>query len=234
MTRRTPIFADGIQDDVLTNLAKIGDLKVISRTSVMPYRGQTPNIREIGKALNVATILEGSVRREGKRVRINVQLIDAVTDKHLWAQIYDRELTDVFAIQSELAQEIASALKATLSLRRTTRIEKKANGKRRGLPALSRGARNLRPAGSAPRRRGPRRIALRKSDPARSRFRAGARAPGARRKLELLRHRARGRRGPRKRGRRRTKPSVFSPIFRRPIWRWVTCITMWIAITKRP
>lgn len=108
-------FADGIQDDVLTNLAKISDLKVISRTSVMPYRGQTHNIREIGKALNVATILEGSVRREGQRVRINVQLIDASNDRHLWAQIYDRELTDVFAIQSELAQEIASALKATLA-----------------------------------------------------------------------------------------------------------------------
>ena len=76
-------FADGIQDDILTNLARIGDLKVISRTSVMPYRGQTHNVREIGKALDVATILEGSVRREGKRVRINVQLIDASNDKHL-------------------------------------------------------------------------------------------------------------------------------------------------------
>ena len=108
-------FADGIQDDILTNLARIGELKVISRTSVMPYRGQTHNVREIGKALGVATILEGSVRREGKRVRINVQLIDASNDKHMWAQVYDRELTDVFAIQSELAREIASALKATLS-----------------------------------------------------------------------------------------------------------------------
>jgi TolB-like protein/Flp pilus assembly protein TadD len=118
-------FADGIQDDVLTNLAKISDLKVISRTSVMPYRGQTHNIREIGKALNVATILEGSVRRDGKRVRINVQLIDASNDRHLWAQVYDRELTDVFAIQSELAQEIASALKATLSPGEQEQIERK-------------------------------------------------------------------------------------------------------------
>jgi TolB-like protein/Flp pilus assembly protein TadD len=118
-------FADGIQDDVLTNLAKISDLRVISRTSVLPYRGQTHNIREIGKALNVATVLEGSVRREGKRVRINVQLIDAANDRHLWAQIYDRELTDVFAIQSELAQEIASALKATLAPEEQERIERK-------------------------------------------------------------------------------------------------------------
>jgi serine/threonine-protein kinase len=91
----------------------------------MPYRGQTHNLREIGKALNVATILEGSVRRDGKRVRINVQLIDASNDRHLWAQVYDRELTDVFAIQSELAQEIASALKATLSPDEQQRIEKK-------------------------------------------------------------------------------------------------------------
>ena len=118
-------FADGIQDDVLTNLAKISDLKVISRTSVMPYRGKTHNIREIGKALNVATVLEGSVRRHGKRVRINVQLIDTASDRHLWAQIYDRELTDVFAIQSELAQEIASALKATLSPSEQAQIERK-------------------------------------------------------------------------------------------------------------
>lgn len=118
-------FADGIQDDVLTNLARISELKVISRTSVMPYRGQTHNIREIGKALNVATVLEGSVRKEGNRVRINVQLIDAASDRHLWAQIYDRELTDVFAIQSELAQEIASALKARLSPSEQAQIERK-------------------------------------------------------------------------------------------------------------
>ncbi|HKP93311.1 MAG TPA: tetratricopeptide repeat protein, partial [Chthoniobacterales bacterium] len=118
-------FADGIQDDVLTNLAKISALRVVSRTSVLPYRGPTHNIREIGKALNVATVLEGSVRREGKRVRINVQLIDASNDRHLWAQIYDRELTDVFAIQSELAQEIASALKATLAPAEQERIKRK-------------------------------------------------------------------------------------------------------------
>lgn len=118
-------FADGIQDDLLTNLAKIGDLRVISRTSVMPYRGQTPNVKEIAKALDVANVLEGSVRREGNRVRVNVQLVDAVHDQHLWAQIYDRELTDVFAIQSELAQEIAAALKATLSPGEQARIERK-------------------------------------------------------------------------------------------------------------
>src|SRR5260370_9958576 len=97
-------FADGVQDDILTNLSKIGDLKVISRTSVMSYPGHTPNVRQIGKALGVSTILEGSVRRAGNRVRINVQLTDATTDEHLWARDYDRDLTDVFAIQTDVAK----------------------------------------------------------------------------------------------------------------------------------
>jgi TolB-like protein/Flp pilus assembly protein TadD len=108
-------FADGIQDDLLTNLSKIGDLRVISRTSVMQYRGRPTKLPDIGKALGVSNILEGSVRRSGNRVRVNVQLIDANTDEHLWAKDYDRDLTDVFMIQSEIAQEIASALKAKLS-----------------------------------------------------------------------------------------------------------------------
>jgi TolB-like protein/Flp pilus assembly protein TadD len=109
-------FADGMQDDILTNLSKIGDLKVISRMSVMSYRGEgMRNAREIGKALGVATLLEGSVRRIGNRVRVNVQLIDASNDEHIWAEDYDRDLTDVFAIQTDLAQKIASALQAKLS-----------------------------------------------------------------------------------------------------------------------
>jgi len=108
-------FADGIQDDILTNLSKISDLKVISRTSVMGYRGKEKNVREIGKALGVSTILEGSVRKAGNRVRLNVQLIDARNDEHIWAQDYDRDLTDVFAIQTDLAQKIAHELRARLS-----------------------------------------------------------------------------------------------------------------------
>src|SRR4051812_31195258 len=118
-------FADGVQDDILTNLSKIGDLKVISRTSVMPYRGQTRNIREIGKALGVSNILEGSVRRYGNKVRVNVQLIDANNDKHLWAEDYDGDLTDVFKIQTELAHKIASQLKAELSPSEKARMESK-------------------------------------------------------------------------------------------------------------
>jgi len=118
-------FADGIQDDILTNLSKIGDLKVISRTSVMQYRGKAPNIRDIGKALGVSTVLEGSVRRSGNKVRINVQLIDANSDQHIWANDYDRDLTDVFAIQSDLAHEIANALQAKLSDTEKALMERK-------------------------------------------------------------------------------------------------------------
>jgi TolB-like protein/Flp pilus assembly protein TadD len=117
-------FADGIQDDILTNLSKIGDLKVISRMSVMSYRGDgMRNAREIGKALGVAALLEGSVRRVGNRVRVNVQLIDANNDEHVWAEDYDRDLTDVFAIQTDLAQKIASALQAKLSPNEKARLD---------------------------------------------------------------------------------------------------------------
>src|SRR5205809_5864550 len=118
-------FADGIQDDVLTNLSKIGDLKVISRTSVMPYRGKASNVREIGKALGVSTILEGSVRRIGNRVRVNVQLINAENDEHIWAEDYDRDLTDVFAIQTDLAKKITGELQAKLSPAEKAQMERK-------------------------------------------------------------------------------------------------------------
>jgi TolB-like protein/Flp pilus assembly protein TadD len=118
-------FADGIQDDVLTNLSKISDLRVISRTSVMQYRGRPTNLREIGKALGVSSILEGSVRRSGNKVRVNVQLIDANTDEHLWAKDYDRDLTDVFATQSDLAGQIADALQAKLSPAEKSQMSRK-------------------------------------------------------------------------------------------------------------
>src|SRR5437762_1127443 len=119
-------FADGIQDDILTNLSKIGDLKVISRMSVMSYRGDAVrNAREIGKALGVATLLEGSVRRIGNRVRVNVQLINANNDEHIWAEDYDRDLTDVFAIQTDLAQKIATSLQAKLSPNEKEQLDRK-------------------------------------------------------------------------------------------------------------
>jgi TolB-like protein/Flp pilus assembly protein TadD len=119
-------FADGIQNDILTNLSKIGDLKVISRLSVMSYRGDgARNAREIGKALGVGALLEGSVRRAGNRVRVSVQLINANDDEHIWAEDYDRELTDVFAIQTDLAQKIASTLQAKLSPNEKARLDRR-------------------------------------------------------------------------------------------------------------
>ncbi len=111
----TTIFADGVHDDILTNLAVVRELHVISRTSVLQYRATTKTARQIGTELGVAFILEGTVRRAGKAVRVTGQLIDAQTDRHVWAKSYDRELTDIFAVQSELAQEIARALSAVIS-----------------------------------------------------------------------------------------------------------------------
>jgi TolB-like protein/Tfp pilus assembly protein PilF len=114
--KENAFFTDGVADEILTDLAKIADLKVISRTSVMQYRTEIRrNLREIGQQLGVAHILEGSVQRAGGRMRVSAQLIDARTDAHLWAEHYDRPLNDVFAIQSEIAQAIADQLKAKLS-----------------------------------------------------------------------------------------------------------------------
>jgi TolB-like protein len=117
-------FADGVQDEILTDLAKIADLKVISRTSVMQYKtGLQRNLREIGQQLGVAHLLEGSVQRAANKIRVNAQLIDARNDAHLWAQTYDRDLADVFAIQSEIAKAIADQLQAKLSPNEKKAIE---------------------------------------------------------------------------------------------------------------
>ncbi|HEV2804706.1 MAG TPA: hypothetical protein VGW57_07240 [Chthoniobacterales bacterium] len=124
--KENAFFADGIQDDILTSLAKIRDLKVISRTSVMPYRGATKNnLPQIAQALGVVNVLEGSVRRGGNRVVVSVQLIDAVNDRHLWAKRYDRPLADSLGLQGELASEIAAELRATLSPEEKDRVETK-------------------------------------------------------------------------------------------------------------
>ena len=118
-------FADGVQNEVLTDLATIADLKVISRTSVMQYKSDVArNLREIGQQLGVAHIVEGSVQRSGNRVRVNAQLLDARTDGQLWAQTYDRDLADVFAIQSEIAKSIADQLQARLSPSEMSAIER--------------------------------------------------------------------------------------------------------------
>jgi len=118
-------FADGVQDEILTALSKIADLKVISRSSVMHYRsGVERNPRRIGEELGVAHVLEGSVQRAGNRIRVNAQLIDARNDAHLWAQTYDRDLSDVFAIQSEIAKTIADQLQAKLSPQEQSAIQR--------------------------------------------------------------------------------------------------------------
>ncbi len=117
-------FADGVQDEILTNLARIADLKVISRTSVMQYKsGLARNLRKIGEELGVAHVVEGSVQRAANKIRVNAQLIDARNDAHLWAQTYDRDLADVFAIQSEIAKAIADQLQAKLSPNEKKAIE---------------------------------------------------------------------------------------------------------------
>ena len=119
-------FADGVQDEILTNLARIADLKVISRTSVMQYKpGIARNARAIGQALGVANLLEGGVQREGGKVRVNAQLIDARNDTHVWAQTYDRDLVDIFAIQSDIAKAIADELQVKLSPGEKAAIEKR-------------------------------------------------------------------------------------------------------------
>src|SRR5438132_7475968 len=108
-------FADGIQDEILTKLASIADLKVISRTSTAKYKSKPEDLKTVSQQLGVATVLEGSVQKAADKVRVNVQLIDARADSHLWAKSYDREMKDVFAVESEVAQEIADSLQAKLS-----------------------------------------------------------------------------------------------------------------------
>ena len=128
--KENAFFADGIQDDILTSLSQIEGLRVISRTSVMGYRGAKAswNLRDISKALGVANVLEGSVRREGNRVVVAVQLIDARRDRHIWANRYDRTLADSLGLQGELAAEIAEALRVTLSPDEKARVQTKPTG----------------------------------------------------------------------------------------------------------
>ena len=116
-------LADGIQDEILTRLAKIEDLKVISRTSTQRYKSSPENLAEIAKQLSVAYVLEGSVQKVGDRVRVNVQLINALTDAHVWAEVYDRTLADIFAVQSDIAGRVAKELRVKLSSRDRQSIE---------------------------------------------------------------------------------------------------------------
>ena len=124
--KENTFFADGVQDEILNDLSRVADLKVISRTSVMQYRSRAQHsLREIAQALGVAHVVEGSVQRIGNRVRVSAQLIDARTDAHLWGERYDRDIADVFAIETELAKQIVSQLKAKLSAEEQTAIEER-------------------------------------------------------------------------------------------------------------
>lgn len=140
-------FADGIHEDILTDLALVRALRVVSRTSVMQYRGTTKTIHQIAQELGVAYILEGSVRRAGNKVRVTAQLIDTATDEHVWAKNYDRDLTDVFSIQSELSQAIASALSAALSPQEKELIDNRPTENLAAYDAYSKG-RELRQGGT--------------------------------------------------------------------------------------
>ena len=122
--KENSVFADGVQDDILSKLAKIADLKVISRTSVMEYRGKR-NVRQIGDALRVSHVLEGSARRSGDRIHLNAQLIDTRTDTHVWVEQYDRDVNDLFTVQSEIAQKVAGRLHAKLSASEKASVEEK-------------------------------------------------------------------------------------------------------------
>src|SRR5437764_1443563 len=117
-------FADGIQDEILTKLASIADLKVISRTSTAKYKSKPENLKTISQELGVATLLEGTVQRSGDKVRVNVQLIDARSDSHLWAKSYDGDAKDIFGVESEVSQQIADALRAKLSPSETKTLSK--------------------------------------------------------------------------------------------------------------
>lgn len=132
-------FADGMQDEIITRLAKIGQLKVISRSSTEPYKTRKANASEIARELGVANLVEGSVQKVGNRVRINVQLIAAQSDEHLWAELYDRDLTDIFAVQSEVATNIARTLEATLSGSERKAISDKPTGTPAAYDAYLRG-----------------------------------------------------------------------------------------------
>ena len=121
----TAYFADGFHEELRRQLARLGDLQVISRTSVLQYKEGARNLKEIGQALGVSSIVEGSVQRVGNRVRVEAKLVDARTDRQLWAELYDRDLTDVFGIQSAVALEIASALHARLSPELKRQLERK-------------------------------------------------------------------------------------------------------------
>ena len=143
-------FSDGIQEEILTRLAKIADLKVISRTSTQQYQSKPGNLSEIAKQLGVANILEGSVQKAGDQVRVNVQLINAQADSHVWADTYDRKLTDIFGVESEIAKSIAQSLQAKLTGREEQALATKPTNNPEAYEAYLRGLAYALKAGNTP------------------------------------------------------------------------------------
>ena len=132
-------FCEGVQDEILTRLAKVADLKVISRTSTQHFKSTPDNLPQIAKQLGVAHVLEGSVQRANDQIRVNVQLINALTDAHLWAETFDRKLTDIFAVESEIAKTIADTLQTKLSGSEQRAIAARPTERTRSTPALFEG-----------------------------------------------------------------------------------------------
>jgi TolB-like protein len=139
--KENAFFAQGIQDEIITTLSRIGGLRVISRTSTAHYNSAPENLAEIARQLRVSHVLEGSVQKAGDRVHINVQLIQAETDAHLWAQSYDRQLTDIFNVEAEVAKSIADSLRTTLSPAGKSAGRSEADGKCGRICNLPAGAR---------------------------------------------------------------------------------------------
>src|SRR5262249_18400405 len=131
--------ADGIQEEILTRLASIADLKVISRTSTQRYRSKPANVADIAKQLGVANIVEGSIQKTADKIRVNVQLINAQTDSHLWAESYDRKFTDILGVESEIAKRIAESLQAKLTGREEQAIAAKPTNNPEAYDAYLRG-----------------------------------------------------------------------------------------------
>ena len=213
-------FADGIQDEILTRLSKIADLKVISRTSTQHYKSAPENLPEIARQLGVAHILEGSVQKSGDAVRVNVQLIKAANDSHLWADTFDRKLTDIFSVESEVAKAIADQLRAKLTGREEQVIAAKPTDNPEAYDAYLRGLAYTLKTGNTP-ANAPWRAEISQ--------RSGALGPEVRPCLgaavirgfaRLHSHRVFNQRSRcvKRRGRQPKPRSLFSPISARPCW----------------
>ena len=230
--KENALLADGIQDDLLTNLARIKALKVISRTSVMKYRKtDTRNIQEIGKSLGAADILEGSVRRFGDRIAVNVQLIDSSADRHIWAERYDRKIADAVGIEGELATEIAEALRATLTPEEKIRVEQKPTQNADAYVLYLRALPYEQGAGHAPPGLQARRSTLYSGDRARSELRPRPRAPGFNLRRRFSISTSRSIPGKQRRGAKRRPPCACNPTWRKATSRSASASTGWTRIT---